>query len=243
MEHPMTDMARHGRYDAIIVGGGLAGLSAACELSKLSSGAERRVLLLEADDRPGGKVRTESKNGIAYETGAIFAYDPKWFDFTVDAGAHDDNDHPVALLHRGQLYTGGSVDECASSLCPEMRQWLCLPFFLSSPSPQEAMVGGDLAAAMKAFFCVIHPGTPTEAVPARRRDCLLRHRADRFERGNGAMIDAMAARCGAEIKTGCRVSRLEPARGEQNAKVFWRGEDGAEEEAEAGKIILAVPAT
>jgi hypothetical protein len=231
-------MTGEGQYDVIIVGGGLAGLSAACELS---SDEKKRVLLLEADGRFGGKVRTESRNGIVYETGAIFAFDPKWFDFPVDAGPHDENDHPVGLLHQERLYTGDSVDECIRSLCPELRQLVCLPFFLSSPNPQEAMIGEDMYSALSAFFRVIHPGTPSEAVVPRRRDCLIRHRADRFERGNGAMTDAMALHCRAEIKTGCRVYKLEPSGG-GGARVLWRDAGGAEGEAAAPKIILAVPA-
>jgi hypothetical protein len=226
------------RYDVIIVGGELAGLSAACEITG-------RALLLEAGDRLGGKVRTENRNGIVYETGAIFAFEPRWFDFPVDAGFHDENDHPIGLLHQGRLHIGDSVPACVRSLDPELRRQLCLPTFLTSPRPQEAMIGEDLAAAMKAFFRVIHPGIPAEAVPARRRDCLVRHRADRYQRGNGAMIDAMAANCGAEIRTGCRVYGLEPEQTprESGVMVLWRNGNGAQEEAVAQRVILAAPAT
>ena len=243
-------------YDVIIVGGGLAGLSAAREFSS-ASGAGERVLLLEAEDRLGGKVRTENRDGIAYEEGSIFAFDPRWFDFPMDAGTHHENDHPVGLLHRGRLYVGDSVAGCVRSLGLELRHQMCLPMFLASPNPQEAMIGEDLAAAMRAFFRVIHPGTPEEAVPTRRRDCLVRHRADYFERGNGAMIEALAANCGAEIRTACRVYSLVPQWDSQGVvplewglgqsprfiKVFWRNESGAEEEAETQRVILAVPAT
>jgi hypothetical protein len=223
------------RYDVIIAGGGLAGLSAACGLDG------KRVLLLEAEGRLGGKVRTESRNGIVYEAGAIFAFDPAWFAFPVDAGSLDANDNPIGLFHKGRLHTGESVHECLRSLSPETRQQLCVAFFLTSPNPREEMIGEDLAAGLRAFFRVIHPGTPEEALPPRRRDCLVRHRADRFERGNGAMIDALAARCGAEIRTEARVLGLEPNGGGVN--VLWSGVNGSREEAFAAKVILAVPAS
>ncbi|MDR1378381.1 MAG: FAD-dependent oxidoreductase [Synergistaceae bacterium] len=255
------------QYDVIIVGGGLAGLSAACEVSlNVKTGKPRKkVLLLEADGRLGGKVRTGKRDRIVYETGSIFAFNPKWFDFPVDAGSHYENDNPVGLFHRGRLHTGDSVVDCVRSLNSAPRQQICLSSFLASPNPQEAMIGEDLGAAMKAFFRVIHPGTPTEAVPTRRRDCLLRHRADYFQRGNGAMIQAMAANLtaasgGAEIRTACRVYELVPKKDSQESealerglsvggqssksvKVLWRNGNGAKEEAVAQKIILAVPAT
>jgi oxygen-dependent protoporphyrinogen oxidase len=43
------------RLDAIVVGGGIAGLAAAWELR------DRRVLLVEATDRLGGRIRSERR--------------------------------------------------------------------------------------------------------------------------------------------------------------------------------------
>ena len=52
--------------DVIIVGAGLSGLSAAREV--LDAG--REPLVLEADDRVGGRIRTEHVDGIPLELGA-----------------------------------------------------------------------------------------------------------------------------------------------------------------------------
>jgi protoporphyrinogen oxidase len=222
----------------------LAGLSAARELSSNIEAGKPvgKVLLLEADSRLGGRIRTENRDGIVCETGSIFAFNPEWFDFPVDAGRHYENDYPVGLFHRGRLHTGESVTGCVRSMYPHVRHQICLPVFLSSPNPQEEMIGEDLASAMKAFFRVIHPGSPVETVPARRRDCLVRHRADHFARGNGAMIDALAARSRVEIKTDSRVYRLEQTpheNGGKSVKVFWRNGAGAEQEASARRVVLA----
>ncbi len=51
--------------DVVIVGAGLAGLSAAIELSRLG----RQVLLLEAADRPGGRVVTDLVDGFQLDRG------------------------------------------------------------------------------------------------------------------------------------------------------------------------------
>jgi phytoene dehydrogenase-like protein len=51
--------------DVVIVGAGLAGLSAALDLSRLG----RQVLLLEAADRPGGRVVTDTVDGFRLDRG------------------------------------------------------------------------------------------------------------------------------------------------------------------------------
>ncbi|MBI4055322.1 MAG: FAD-dependent oxidoreductase [Elusimicrobia bacterium] len=53
-------------YDVVVVGGGFSGLSAAYFLK------DRKVLVLEKEDRPGGHGRAESWRGIPYPTGTVY---------------------------------------------------------------------------------------------------------------------------------------------------------------------------
>lgn len=57
-------------YDAIIIGAGFAGLAAARELEMLG----RRVLILEARDRPGGRTWTERRLGCDLELGGTYVH-------------------------------------------------------------------------------------------------------------------------------------------------------------------------
>ena len=56
------------QFDAIIVGAGFAGLSAAQPLAK----AGKRVLLLEARDRPGGRVKPGKIAGMTIDLGGMW---------------------------------------------------------------------------------------------------------------------------------------------------------------------------
>lgn len=65
-------------FDVLIIGAGAAGLAAALRLSK----AGRRVLMLEARDRIGGRILTIESEGNAIELGAEFVHgkSPEIFD-------------------------------------------------------------------------------------------------------------------------------------------------------------------
>ena len=60
-------------YDAVVVGGGIAGLSAAYHL-KNELGENTKILLLEKEDRLGGRILTRRFGEYSYELGATFAY-------------------------------------------------------------------------------------------------------------------------------------------------------------------------
>ncbi|MEI7782135.1 MAG: FAD-dependent oxidoreductase, partial [Planctomycetota bacterium] len=53
------------QHDAIVVGAGLAGLACGRELA----GAGRRVLVIEAADRVGGRVATDTVDGFRIDRG------------------------------------------------------------------------------------------------------------------------------------------------------------------------------
>ena len=58
-------MSGHERHDVVVIGAGLAGLSAACHLR----GMGRSVLLLESGSTPGGRAGTHREGGYTFDTG------------------------------------------------------------------------------------------------------------------------------------------------------------------------------
>jgi phytoene desaturase len=64
----MTDT----KHDVIIIGGGLAGLSAAAHLAK----AGKKVVLFEQQDKLGGYCTSFERQGIIFNPGAHWTTDP-----------------------------------------------------------------------------------------------------------------------------------------------------------------------
>lgn len=91
------------RYDAIIVGAGVSGLAAAQRLLQ----AGRRVLVLEARDRIGGRAFTDNVTfRRPFDQGCHWLHSPDENPFTRIADEHGFAHAPVAVS--GAIYVGGA---------------------------------------------------------------------------------------------------------------------------------------
>ena len=98
-------------YDVIVVGGGLAGLSAAHELSA------QKVLVLEKDSLLGGRVRTANFMGkYYYDLGAVFALDAVYRKEVLVEDKEIIEQEPIAIYRRNELYYGKTPLECILQL-------------------------------------------------------------------------------------------------------------------------------
>ena len=92
----------------LIVGGGIAGLACAWELSHALPDAT--ITLLDAADRPGGKLRREPVAGVALDVGAesMLARRPEALDLITELGLDLDVVHPAttsaSIWSRGDLH-------------------------------------------------------------------------------------------------------------------------------------------
>jgi oxygen-dependent protoporphyrinogen oxidase len=92
----------------LIVGGGIAGLACAWELSHALPDAT--ITLLDAADRPGGKLRREPVAGVALDVGAesMLARRPEALDLISELGLDPDVVHPAttsaSVWSRGDLH-------------------------------------------------------------------------------------------------------------------------------------------
>lgn len=101
-------MAPEASYDAIVAGGGIAGLAAAWELR------DRRVLVLEATDRLGGRIRSERRGARWLNFGAhVFAGPESAAGRLVAAAGVSAVPVPgelAALALNGRILAGGPVE-------------------------------------------------------------------------------------------------------------------------------------
>lgn len=179
-------------YDVIIVGGGLAGLTAAHELYG------RRILLLEREERLGGRVLTRNRQGVNYELGALMAYQDDWLPIgAAHSHAHHDHDHdvdrPVGYSESGVTYFGTSPEELVYEL--EGRT-----------SNVDRFVKNY--AARRAFFGVIHPGDYADYISRRTADWRSDHDLRSRPEGNAELIEALKRSTNATIHLGAEVSSV-----------------------------------
>jgi monoamine oxidase len=133
--------------DVIVVGGGLAGLTAARELGK----SGRRVLILEARDRLGGRVFTSEFAGTEVELGGAFVH---WFQPHVFAEmtrygiSHEIPPEPTRWSYVSQ---GRVHDSTVEELMPRMTELCerCFPDARATlPLPHQPLALAEAVASV-----------------------------------------------------------------------------------------------
>jgi monoamine oxidase len=236
-------------YDALIVGGGVAGLAAASRLASMG----RKVVLLEARARLGGRVHTirDPATGHPVELGAEFiqGHPDPLLKLIRSAGF---SLHTITERHeraaegrRSELPDGESlVDRLLNSDSPlpdiPVAQLLRQRAGRFTPSELEALsdyLEGFHAANLERFGSA----ALAENQAAEDEDA---GRMSRLAGGYGQVVTELASRLQsdrAEIRTGVIVTRLGWKPG--LVQVAARTTDGREVWVEAAQAILAVPVT
>lgn len=221
-------------FDVIVVGAGLAGLTAAHGLRDLD------LLVLEKEDRLGGRVLTRHRGRLHYEMGATLAYSPSLLPDGEAAAVPPVRSAPIGLYHEGRMVFADSPEGCL------------LRAFDGRPEILESLAGfrdgglrlADLdptcRGALSAFFRSIHPGPMEDYAPDRQRqDPFQPWASGHHPEGNEGLVRAYASRLPSGVVTGAGVEEVEVL--DDGARVaYLRG--GAREEARARALVVATPA-
>lgn len=191
--------------DVLVLGGGIAGLVAARELSRRGLSA----LVLEARDRPGGRIHTLRGRGPPLETGAEFVHGrpPALLELLAATGLHPEAAEGARFVAEGGRLRegGGDFDRVQAALGAlrvgreqSVRARLSSPDFRAATTPlQRALAEGfvegfNAADLRRASFAAIAQQT---AAAARIEGDFL----GRIREGYGALVDALAAEAGPRL--------------------------------------------
>lgn len=217
------------QYDVIVVGAGLAGLTAAHALSGYD------VLLLEKETCAGGRVQTRSNSGVAYELGAIFPYCKDVLPFSFEGSPRLEEPGPVGICLDGKVHYGATVIECVAKLGHDMLEraleLIRHGSFRSLSERAYRVVNG--------FFRVIHPANMESYLPQRRLDALLRFDTGHYRDGNGELVAEYLRRIPGRLETGADVLRVSDEG--DKVRVVYRHQ-GCEKEAVARSAVITAPA-
>lgn len=219
-------------YDLIIVGGGLSGLSLASYLPSYS------ILILEAEDFVGGRVRSHQLEGVYAEMGAIFPFrQPRLSDFDCNSPVK-----PVGLYESGILHLGNDPLDALNNANPGSSPDIEL--LKSFGNPHISLLDGTLkipnqhfgdlnqfskriAGQIDSFHRIIHPesaGLYSQAIVGHSLvdwPCIFAHDHNTSFVNN--IIEGLGE--GVLMRTGCRVHQVTPISGGELVVQYQKGSD------------------
>lgn len=212
--HPHSDDSP----DVAVIGGGAAGLMAACRLRERGLAA----VVLEARDRPGGRVRTLRPAGLAaVELGAEFVHGTAPLSHAI-ARAHELPAVAFDLPQReardgrvGEPRLWEHVEEVLGRLRADRTPDRSFAEFLRSPDAAD--LDDDARTAALAFVEGFHAADPervSERALAGGAATEGATEGARLPRGQDCLIHSLCARLGAEhVRLGHQARRVEWRRG------------------------------
>ncbi|AOW98182.1 hypothetical protein BJP34_00875 [Moorena producens PAL-8-15-08-1] len=189
-------------YDVVIVGGGLAGLTAGYLLKDLN------ILVLEKEAQAGGRILSHSAHGIPYDLGAVFAYNQDNLPFKVNSSALIRESEQIGIFYGGQVHYGSSPIDCLKKLELEPNYLQQLENFQIQPAQEKEGLSDKLYTLINAFFQVIHPGDIWDYLPSLQQDALRKFSTDHYETSNGELIEQFQSNLGSILKLNTKVIEI-----------------------------------
>lgn len=220
-----------GGWDVIVVGAGLAGLSAAHALP------EARVLVLERSDRPGGRAATREKDGVWWEQGALVPPLQEASILGFEPPRVLETPRRLGIAFGRTVTFGATLLAAAPALSPDAREGLAA--FAAGDLEDPTALPETARAVVEAAARLLQPTDLTEIPAHEARWSLQGLPGIAWAGGYATLVDHLALPLGDRLRTGAEVTQVLPEG--DRVRVRWR-RNGATEEATARAVILAVPA-
>ncbi|MHA1270173.1 MAG: FAD-dependent oxidoreductase [Candidatus Helarchaeota archaeon] len=218
-------------YDVVIVGGGLSGLSAAFHLNNYS------VLLLEKEDRLGGRINTIFVNNTPIDLGAIFQIPQLPFPFEFDKPSVITENGSFGVYYEGNITYGDSVMDVVNNLNLTQAQKDEIDDFRNSLIPVENLSETSYNL-VNSLFKVVHVGNIIDYLPQFQDIAFTRFYPDYYSTGNVVVIDAYAERINGTISLNSMVTSVED---ESNRVKITYLKNGVEHVVYSRVCIVATP--
>lgn len=218
-------------YDAVIVGAGLAGLTAAATLGS------RKMLVLEKESHCGGRVLTRQRDDVSYDLGALFA-SPLDAAGPVEAGAVHPAVGRIGLHAGGRWIYGNTPLDCMRVALAGSPADLQAIAAFADGKRDARQLDGDVLDVINAFFHLTHPAPVEASIPARQRDALASHAEGFRVGGNGSIVSRMLRELPVPVMTGAEVVRVEDEGGWVRVEYI---RDGQLRVARCKALVMATP--
>ncbi len=203
-KHTIEQKYQEDIYDTVVVGGGISGIKTAYELR------EKKIILLEKEERLGGRIWTKNINGTNYEIGALFGYTSSLLPENFNSEELIETNDKIGCYTKNHLYLEDNMFNAIKASMPQADQNI---FKNLSEKNQVSEIlpklTNDSQAIIRTAFNIIHPGKMNEYVKARMNDAFFTFKTAQYPNGNNTLLDAYLKELNNKYLTGAKVLSVE----------------------------------